>query len=317
MQEYNKLVAKNALKDYSYLRNNKKSRKIKVLEKEVEIDFTLKELLNITFAVFLIAVGIYFFKFPNKISTGGVSGIAIIVTKFINITPALVTVLFNMTLLLIGFLVLGKSFGIKTAYASIVLSGFIYIFEKTIPIYKPLTNEPMLELVFAILLPGLGAAMLFNVKASSGGTDVIAMIIKKYTHKDIGNALFLTDIIIAVSILFVYGAKSGLLSIVGLIFKAVVVNAAIESFNRVKYFTIITSKYEEVNEYITNILGRGLTHLDATGGFKEDKKTVILTVVSNNQAAYLNSYIKKIDPTSFVMISNISNIIGNGFKSMD
>lgn len=298
-------------------------KKSQTRSKEEVVDLTktssfyvsIKDLVTIIVACLITAIGIYFFKFPNKISTGGVSGIAIIVPYFINVTPGFVTVVFNLALLLTGFIVFGRNFGVKTTYASLFLSFFIWVFEKTIPIHAPLTNEPILELLFAILLPGLGAAMLFNIGASSGGTDIIAMIVRKFTNKEIGNSLFITDMVIAVTIFFVYGMKSGLMSFAGLLFKAIVVNAAINSFNQVKYFTIVTDKFDEINEFINKTLGRGHTFFSANGGYTRQNRTVILTVVNNTQAEILNNFIRKVDPHAFVMVTSTSNINGKGFKS--
>lgn len=276
-----------------------------------------REILVLLISVTIMTVGIYFFKFPNKISTGGVAGLAIIIPKFLPVTPSQVTSILNITLLLIGYMVFGRGFGIKTAAVTLIMSLQLALFEKYIPLTHPLTDEPVLELIIAILLPGIGSAMLFNIGASSGGTDIVAMILKKYTHEDIGNSLFITDMIIAVSIFFVYGIKAGLLSTVGLLFKAVVVTSAMESMNRVKYFTIITEKFPEIDAYITKNLHRGSTYFKANGGFTNKDKTVILCVVNSYQAVNLHKYIKDIDPTAFVMITNISHVLGRGFRITD
>ncbi|PKK38908.1 hypothetical protein ABB02_01721 [Clostridiaceae bacterium JG1575] len=292
-------------------------RKSRTGEKRTHGEEVIAEAFTLVLAVALTATGIYFFKFPNHISTGGVSGLAIVIPKFLPVSPSMVTAVLNLALLLIGFMVFGRSFGLKTAAASILLSAFLFLFERLFPMSGPLTDEPMLELIVAILLPGFGAALLFDMKASTGGTDVIAMILKKFTHRDIGKSLFITDTIIATSIFYVYGIKSGLLSTIGLLFKAMVVNAAIDSFHRVKYFTIITRHKEEIDDYITKKLKRGSTFFQATGGFTGEEKTVIMCVVNSYQAVSLDRYIKKVDPRAFVMITNTSHIIGNGFKGKE
>jgi uncharacterized membrane-anchored protein YitT (DUF2179 family) len=197
----------------------------------------------------------------------------------------------------------------------VALSGFLLIFEKVIPMAAPFTQEPMLEMVFAVLLPAIGSAMLFNIGASSGGTDVIAMILKKFTNINIGRALLLSDSVFAVASCFVFGMQTGLISILGLVAKALVVDSVIENINLCKYFTIITTKPREVEDYIIKTLNRGATVVDGSGAFTNEKKSVLLCVVSRSQAVMLRNYIKQTDPDAFLLITNTSQIIGNGFRS--
>ena len=156
----------------------------------------IKEFLLLTFSTLLIAVGIYFFKFPNNFTFGGVTGLAVLVAKTGLINASDFTFIINMVLLLMGFLVFGRKFGIKTTYTSILLSLSLSLLERIYPMNAPFTDEPMLELCFAIALPALGSAILFNIGASSGGTDIIAMILKKYTNVNIGKGLLLSDLLI-------------------------------------------------------------------------------------------------------------------------
>jgi uncharacterized membrane-anchored protein YitT (DUF2179 family) len=277
----------------------------------------IKEFLLINLGVFLMAVGIYFFKFPNKFTTGGVSGISVLMGGlFPNIKPGKFVLIANMFLLAVGFLFFGKKFGVKTAYASIVFSAEIWLLEVLFPMDAPFTGQPVLELAFAVLLPAIGSAILFNNDASSGGTDVIAMILKKYTHLDIGKALLLSDSIITVSAVFVFGMEVGLFSIAGLLAKAFLVDSVIENININKFFTIITTKPDEICEFINKDLKRGATVHEAKGAFTHRPKMVIITVMNRPQAVSLQRFIRNVDPDAFILITNTSEIIGKGFRGV-
>lgn len=268
--------------------------------------------------VFLTTVGIYFFKFPNSFSMGGVSGIAVILGKVVpNITPGAFVFILNISLLLLGFVVFGKGFGGRTAYASLAFSVETWIFEKIFPMSAPFTNQPLLELIFAVMLPAAGSAILFNIGSSSGGTDVIAMILKKYTHCNIGRALLYSDIVIVLCSFAVFGMQIGLFSLLGLGAKALIVDNVIESINLCKYFNIITTKPDEVCDFIVNELNRGATKLEAHGAFANEEKMVVLTVVGRAQGIELQHAIKKIDNQAFVLITNTSEIIGKGFRGVN
>ncbi len=192
---------------------------------------SIKEFLMLTIGTLIVAVGVYFFKFPNKFSTGGVSGISIILGSLLpNITPASLMFTINMILLLIGFIVFGRDFGIRTAYCSALLSSATWILEKIYPMAKPFTDQPMLEICFAVGLPAVGSAILFNMESSTGGTDIVAMILKKFTSLDIGKALMASDMIITFSA-FTFGVKTGLFSILGLVMKSLLVDVVIENIN--------------------------------------------------------------------------------------
>lgn len=277
--------------------------------------FSLKEFALINIGVLVLVTGIYFFKFPNHFSTGGVSGIAVVLGGLLpQFKPAALAFIINMLLLGVGFLFFGKGFGIKTTYASILFSVELWLFELLFPMSAPFTDQPLLELVYAVMLPAFGSAILFNYEASSGGTDVIAMILKKYTHLDIGKALLCSDFLITVSAGLVFGVKIGLFSMLGLVAKALVVDTVIENINLNKYFTIITTKQIEISDYIVKTLKRGATVQEATGAFSHQPKSVIIAVVSRPQAVKLQRFIKDTDTDAFIMITNTSEIIGKGFR---
>lgn len=276
----------------------------------------LKNFSLLTISTLIMAVGIYFFKFTNNFTFGGITGIAVLVAKFLPISASDFSFVVNILLLIIGWIILGKSFAEKTAYSTILLSISLSLLERIYPMSHPLTNEPLLELIFAILLPALGSAILFNIGASSGGTDVIAMILKKYTSVDIGKGLMISDLIFTLAGFLVFNVKTGLYSLFGLIMRSALIDNFIESFNRSKYFHVVTSNATCICDFIQNDLQRGATIVNATGAFTGDDKYIILTVLSPSQAVKLRNFIKEQDPKAFLLVSNTSEIIGKGFHSV-
>lgn len=276
----------------------------------------LKNFSLLTISTLIMAVGIYFFKFANNFTFGGITGIAVLVAKFFPISASDFSFVVNILLLIIGWIVLGKSFAEKTAYSTILLSVSLSLLERIYPMSHPLTNEPLLELIFAILLPALGSAILFNIGASSGGTDVIAMILKKYTSVDIGKGLMISDLIFTLAGFLVFNVKTGLYSLFGLIMRSALIDNFIESFNRSKYFHVVTSNATCICDFIQNDLQRRATIVNATGAFTGDDKYIILTVLSPSQAVKLRNFIKEHDPKAFLLVSNTSEIIGKGFHSV-
>lgn len=274
----------------------------------------IKEFILLTVGILIMVVGIYFFKFPNNFSFGGVTGIAIVVSEYLPISRGVITTIINVALLIIGFLLLGKGFGIKTVYTSLLMSFGLSFLEKVCPMTHPLTDEVILELAFGIFLPAVGSALLFNIGASSGGTDIVAMILKKYTSINIGNALLLTDLVIVAATFFVFDIKTGLLSTLGLFVRSFMIDGVIENINLQKYFTVVCSDPEPICDFITLDLGRSATVCEGIGAFSHDKKYVIYTVMSRAQAVRLRSFIHVQDPSAFILISDTSEIIGKGFR---
>lgn len=276
------------------------------------IDYAL-----ITAASLILVVGVYFFKFPNHFSFGGVTGMAVVLSAVTPFTAGTLNFVINMLLLVFGFIFLGKSFGIKTVYVSILTSVGLSALEKMYPMSKPLTNEPVLELIFAIVLPAVSSAILFNIGASGGGTDILAMILKKYTPVNIGTALFLVDLLITVAACFIFDAQTGLCSLCGLLAKSLVIDSAIENINLCKYFTIVCDAPEPICDFIHQELMRSATIFKAEGTYTHRQKYVILTVMKRSQAVQLRNFIKMNQPMAFMMITNSSEIIGKGFRGLN
>ncbi|QDW74824.1 YitT family protein [Lachnospiraceae bacterium KGMB03038] len=275
-----------------------------------------KNLLLLTGSTLLIAAGTYFFKFANNFTFGGITGLAVLVAKSGLISASDFTFLVNMILLVFGFIILGKKFAAKTAYCSILLSVSLSLLERLYPMEAPLTDQPMLELAFAIALPSLGSAVLFNLGSSSGGTDIIAMILKKYTSADIGKSLLATDFLITLAGCFVFDIETGLYSFLGLSIRSFLIDGFIESLNLSKYFNVVCKEPEPICRFIKNELHRSATIVDAKGAFSGERKYLVLTVLNRFQAVKLRNYIKENAPDAFLLISNTSEIIGKGFHSI-
>ena len=278
----------------------------------------LSGFLMMTAGCILLAFGVYFFKIPNGFATGGVTGIGTIVAKFTApyITAGAWIWILNTLLLLIGFVVLGKSTGFMTIYCSMLYSCITIALEFLVPLSSPLTDQPFLELVYAMLLTAIGSAMIFNSDASSGGTDIIALVLKKYTRIDVGKALLATDFIVAASAFVVFDVKTGLFSLLGLFSKAFIVDTVIERLNACKYFVVITSDKEKIAQFIIDNLHHGVTVSDATGYYTGEDKYMIHTVCKRIEAIKLRTKIKLLDPHSFIIITTSSEIIGRGFRSI-
>lgn len=278
----------------------------------------LREYVLLTLGTLLMVVGIYFFKFPNHFSTGGVSGMSVILGHYFPaITPGDFVMIINMLLLLLGFAVFGRSFGVKTAYTSILMSVATWALERIIPLDAPLTSQPFMELIFAVGLPAVGSAILFNLDASSGGTDIVAMILRKYTSLDIGKALMCSDLVITLMACVAFGMETGLYSVLGLIIKSLLVDMVLENINTHKYFHIITTQPREIEAFITTTMNRGATELHGEGAYTHEGRTILLTVVNRREAILLRREVRRIDPHAFVLIMNTGEIVGKGFRGVN
>ena len=276
----------------------------------------LKQFIIMNLGCILLSVGVYFFKIPNGFATGGVTGIGTIFAAVTPISAGAWIWILNILLLILGFIFLGRDTGVRTVYCSMFYSALTYIFELVFPLGSPLSDEPFLELVYAMLLTSVGSAMIFNSQSSSGGTDIIALIMKKFSSIDIGKALLISDFIVAASSFAVFGIRTGLFSLLGLFSKAFIVDTVIESFNTCKYFVVITSKRDEISEYIIKYIHHGATVNEVVGEFTKDKKYMIHTVCRRAEAIRLRARIKQIDPHAFIIITTSSEIIGRGFRTV-
>ncbi len=277
---------------------------------------TVKDYLIMIAGTVLMSVGVYFFKIPNGFSTGGVSGISTLLGTLTAVSAATWIGIINVALLIVGFIFLGKSTGIRTVVCSLLFSGLTALFEVLFPLKAPLTDEPFLELVYAMLLTAIGSAMIFFRRGSSGGTDIVALIIKKYFHINVGKALLCSDALIALGSFFVFGVRTGLFSLLGLFFKAFLVDGIIESLDSCKCFMIITSKPDEIIDYIIEELHHSATLVEAQGAYSHNNKFMVYTVCRRIEAIRLQREIKQVDPGAFITITTSSQIIGRGFRGV-
>lgn len=275
-----------------------------------------KNFVLMTVSTLIMAAGIYFFKFTNNFTFGGITGLAVLVAKSGVISAGDFNFIANMILLVAGFVALGKKFAAKTAYCSILLSVSLSLLERIVPMSHPLTDQPVLELAFAIALPSFGSAVLFNIGSSSGGTDVIAMIMKKYSSLDIGKSLLATDFIITLAGCFVFDIETGLYSFLGLAVRSFMIDGFIESLNLSKYFNVVCDHPEPICAYIKENLHRGATVVAAKGAFSGEDKYIIFTALNRSEAVKLRNFIRTTAPEAFLLISNTSEIIGKGFHSI-
>ena len=283
---------------------------------------SLKTFLFMNVGILLLSIGIYFFKSPNHFAIGGISGLSIILANIFPImTQATYMLVINVFLLILGVVILGKKCGFLTIYCSLMLSLQNWIFEAICPLSGPLTDQPVLELIYSVLLMGIGSAILFKCKASSGGTDILALILKKYSGLNVSTSLLCTDIIIAAAAFMHFengqihfAAETGLFSLIGLFAKVFVLDDIIDSINMCKAFTIITTKPDEINKYIMQDIRHGVTTYPAKGAYTGADKTVIITVCKRTEAVRLRRKVLSIDPQAFIIITKTSEILGKGFR---
>ena len=272
---------------------------------------------KLTVASVLLSISTWLFKYPNNFSFGGITGLSVVLSKVIDVSASTINLVINAVLLVIGVVVLGKNFAGKTFYVTVVSTGGISLLDRIYPITEPLSGEPVIELLFAVGITAVASAILFNMDASSGGTDIIAMILKKYTTMEIGAAIFAVDLLIAASAFVIFDFTTGLFSLTGLFAKTLIMDGAIENLNLCKYFTIITTNPKPICDYIHNELHRSATIYKAEGAYSHTEKNIVLVVLKRSQAVRLRRYIKTVEPTAFMMITNSSEIIGKGFRGFN
>lgn len=285
---------------------------------------TFKNFLSMHIGIVLIALSTYFILVPNHFVTGGMTGLSTILAQELTfLTQPQWLLLLNALVLILGFIFLGKSTGVFTVYCSMGYSSLMMLFEalnlsgKISPEIPTLTQEPFMELVVGITLYAIGTAIIFYAGASSGGMDIVALIIQKYTKMDVGRAVLTVNSIIAITSIFVFkDITTGILSLVGLFMNSFIIDTVIDNFNACKYFIVITDKPELVAEYIMNTLHHGVTITDAIGAYTQAKKGMVHTVCRRYEAIKLRQAIKQIDENAFMVVTTSSEIIGKGFRSV-
>jgi len=276
----------------------------------------LRDLLLITAGSLALAIGNHFFKFPNHFVFGGVTGLAVLLAKLIPLTTSTINLIFNLLLLLVGFLFLGRKFGAKTIYATLLLTFSLSALERLYPMPAPFTDQLMLEFFISILLTAFGVAVLFHCEASSGGTYIIAMILKRKTGKDIGTMLLFSDFLIVIAAFFIFDIQTALFSSLGLLVKSLLIDTSIARLNRSRMVNIICDDPEPICDFIIQELHKGATFYKAEGAYSHQEKFIIICVLKPDQEIKLRRYIRDNVSSAFVLISDSSLIFGKGFADI-
>lgn len=268
----------------------------------------IKEALILTIAVAIIAAAVYFFLAPSHTSVSSISGLGIVLSNFVPLPLSAITMILNVVLLVIGFLTCGREFGAKTVYTSIMLPLFLGLFEVIFPNFQSMTGSQELDVLCYILVVSIGLSILFNRNASSGGLDIVAKIMNKYLHMELGRAMSLSGMCVALSAALVYDKKTVVLSILGTYFNGIILDHFIFDHNRKRRVCIITEKEEELRQFIIQELHSGATIYEAIGAYNFEKHNEIITIVDNSEYQKLIKFINREDPKAFITIYNVSNM---------
>lgn len=268
----------------------------------------LKETFILTVAVAIIAAAVYFFLVPSHTSVSSISGLGIVLTNFIPLPLSAISMILNITLLIIGFFTCGREFGVKTVYTSIMLPFFLWLFEMILPDFGSMTNSQELDVLCYILVVSVGLSILFNRNASSGGLDIVAKILNKYAHIDLGKTMSLSGMCVALSAALVYDKKTVVLSILGTYFNGMVLDHFIFDHNIKRRVCIITKKEEKLRNFIIHDLHSGATIYESIGAYNMQKRNEIITIVDKSEYQKLMNYITKEDPQAFVTVYNVSSM---------
>ena len=278
-----------------------------------------KQYAMIFFGVVMIAVGIHFFLLPSNLALGGATGMALIISKLISkiivLPVSYLIVIVNVFLFVLGFLVIGNSFGVKTIIATLCLSGLLALFEMFIPIQKPLVDDIFLQLIIAVLLYAIGVGLVLNNYASTGGSDIVALILQKYTGLDLGVACLLTDFVITLSMGILYGANTAFYSLVGVIMNGLVIDKTINGLNSSRYCIINTNCPDKVCDFLLS-MGRSANIYSVVGAYKKNTQSVIHTALSRRDFVKLKEFLSKNDESSFMVVTNAHSVFGYHWRAI-
>lgn len=267
-----------------------------------------KEMAILTGAVAIIAAAVYFFLVPSHTSVSSISGLGIVLSNFVPLPLSAITMVLNIVLLIIGFFTCGREFGVKTVYTSVMLPVFLRLFERLFPDFGSMTDSQELDVLCYILVVSVGLSILFNRNASSGGLDIVAKIMNKYLHMELGKAMSLSGMCVALSAALVYDKKTVVLSILGTYFNGIVLDHFIFDNSIKRRVCIITEKEEALRQFIINDLHSGATMYEAIGAYNFEKHNEIITIVDKNEYQKLMNFINREDPKAFVTIYNVSSM---------
>lgn len=269
----------------------------------------IRECFIITFATLIVSAAVFFFILPSQVSVGSISGLAMILGNVIPLHMSVITFILNGILLIAGFLLIGKDFGAKTVYTSLLLPLFLRVFEIYFPDFSSINGDPFLDMVCYIFTVSIGLAILFRENASSGGLDIIAKLLNKYLHMDMGKAMALPGMCVALSSILFYDKKLVVLSLLGTYLNGIVLDHFIFGLNLKKRVCIISEKETEIRDFILNRLHSGATLYEGRGAYNDQPRTEIITIVDKNEYSLLMSYLLKTDPSAFVTVYTVSEVI--------
>lgn len=276
----------------------------------------IKDYTMITIGYIIVAFSIKFFLAPNKIAGGGTSGIAIIISNIIpSLNIGLLMLTMDVILFTIGFILIGKSFGAKTVYAALGLSGLLSVLDAFIPDVV-VTNDLLLATLFGTFISGIGMAIVFNANASTGGTDILAKIVNKYMHFDIGKSLLLVDFFIALTSGFTFSPEIGMYGLLSVIINGITIDTVIDGMNSCKAVMVMSTKTDDINKYIIDELERGCTIFHGKGAYSGNKIDVLYTVLDRKEFIKLKNYIKEVDKRAFITVNEAKEVLGEGFKDI-
>lgn len=278
------------------------------MKKQLKDTQILLEILILTAAVAIIAAAVYFFLVPSHTSVSSISGLGIVLSNFVPLPLSAITMILNVVLLIIGFFTCGREFGVKTVYTSIMLPVFLGLFEKIFPDFGSMTNSQELDVLCYTLVVSVGLSILFNRNASSGGLDIVAKIMNKYLHMELGKAMSLSGMCVALSAALVYDKKTVVLSILGTYFNGIVLDHFIFDHNIKRRVCIITKKEEELQQFIVRDLHSGATIYEAIGAYNMEKRNEIITIVDKGEYQKLMKYINQEDPEAFITVYTVSDM---------
>lgn len=268
-----------------------------------------KDFLTITAATAIVAAAVFFFLVPSHLSVGSISGLAIIISGFTSIPVSIITMGLNVLLLFVGFLLIGREFGAKTVYTSILLPLFIGLLEILFPDFQSMTQDPFLDMICYCLVVSIGLSILFLRNASSGGLDIIAKLLNKFLHMDLGKAMTLSGMCVALSSALLYDKKTVVLSVIGTYLGGIVLDHFIFGMNTKKKVCILSEKHEQIREFIIRDLHSGATIYDAIGAYNFQHRPELVTIVDKNEFSKLMNYLSKIDKDAFVTVYTVSEMI--------
>lgn len=268
----------------------------------------IKETSILTVGVAIIAAAVYFFLVPSHASVSSISGLGIVLSNFIPLPLSAITMILNVVLLIIGFFTCGREFGVKTVYTSVMLPLFLGVFERIFPDFDSMTNSQELDVLCYILVVSVGLSILFNRNASSGGLDIVAKIMNKYLHMDLGKAMSLSGMCVALSAALVYDKKTVVLSVLGTYFNGLVLDHFIFDHNIKRRVCIITKKEEELRQFIIHDLHSGATIYESIGAYNMEKRNEIITIVDKGEYQKLMNYMNREDPKAFITVYTVSDM---------